>query len=134
MENTWINGLLLLTLSQEYIKSGSPDTSYFQTLGTLAIKWRYWTYQMVLMTYVGGLMFSYLLYKSKLVPRFLSILGLIGHPLVIIGGLSGIFGVIDVNQGAWMIMNLPGGLFEFLLPIWLFVKGFNLSAIDSGSA
>ena len=126
--------LLLLTLSQQYVKAGYPDASYFQTLGTLAIEWRNWTYQMILLTYVGGLLFSYLLYKSKLVPRFLSVLGLIGHPLVIIGALLAMLGIIDINHGAGMIVLLPGGLFEFLLPIWLFVKGFNSSAIDSGSA
>jgi len=126
--------LLLLTLSQEYVKAGAPDASYFQTLGTLAIEWRYWTMQMILMTYVGGLMFSYLLYQSKLVPRFISVLGLIAHPLVVTGGLLGMFGYIDTSRGAGLIMMLPGAAFEILLPIWLFVKGFNPSVIASGSA
>jgi hypothetical protein len=44
------------------------------------------------------------------------------------------FGLIDVNQGAGMIVVLPLGLFELILPIWLFVKGFNSSAIASESA
>jgi hypothetical protein len=128
-----ISPLLLLTLSQEYVKADTPDASYFQTLGTIAIEWRYWTYQMILMTYLGGLMFSYLLYQSRLIPRFLSVLGLIGHPLVVTGSLLAMFGVIDTLRGVGMILMLPGGLFEFLLPIWLFVKGFNSSAIASQS-
>jgi hypothetical protein len=41
------------------------------------------------------------------------------------------FGLIDVDQGAGLLVVLPGGLFELILPIWLIVKGFNPSAIAS---
>jgi len=129
-----ISPLLLLSLSQEYVKAGAPDASYFQTLGTLAIEWRSWTYQLILMTYLGGLMLSYILYQSKLIPRSISVLGLVAHPLVVTGALLGMLGLIDVTQGAGMLVLLPGGLFEIILPIWLIVKGFNPSAIDSESA
>jgi hypothetical protein len=44
------------------------------------------------------------------------------------------FGLIDVDQGAGMLVVLPGGLFELILPIWLIVKGFNSSTIASQSA
>jgi hypothetical protein len=74
------------------------------------------------------------LYKSKLVPRFLSVWGLIGGAVILIGTSVDMFGLIDVNQGAGMIVVLPLGLFELILPIWLFVKGFNSSAIASESA
>ena len=43
-------------------------------------------------------------------------------------------GYVEINAGAGMLLLLPGGLFELFLPIWLFVKGFNPSAIASGSA
>lgn len=126
--------LLLITLSQQFVKAGAPDASYFQTLGSVALGWRYWTYQMVLMTYVGGLMLSYLFYQSKLIPRFISVLGLIAHPLVVLGGMLGMLGYIDTTRGAGLIMMFPGAAFEILLPIWLFVKGFSSSQIASGSA
>jgi hypothetical protein len=44
------------------------------------------------------------------------------------------FGLIDVDQGAGLLTVLPGGLFELILPIWLFAKGFDSSAIASESA
>jgi hypothetical protein len=74
------------------------------------------------------------LHKSKLVPRFLSVWGLIGGAVILIGTSIDMLGLIDVNQGAGMMVVIPLGLFELILPIWLFVKGFNPSAIDSGSA
>jgi hypothetical protein len=43
-------------------------------------------------------------------------------------------GLVDVDQGAGLLAVLRGGLFELILPIWLFVKGFDPSAIASGSA
>jgi hypothetical protein len=86
-----------------------------------------------LFTGIGGLIFSYLLYRSKLVPRLISILGLIGYALLFTGTLLDMLGHVDLD-GAGMIVLLPGGLFEIILPIWLIVKGFNPSAIASGSA
>jgi len=125
--------LLLIDLSQEYVKAGDPDASYFQTSGTLYLAVRYWTLQMIyIFNFLAGLMLAYLLYKSKLIPRFLSVLGLIGYALLLPGTLLYIFGHIDMLGE--VIVFIPGALFELLLPIWLFVKGFNSSAIKSGSA
>ena len=125
--------LLLIDLSQEYVKAGAPDASYFQTSGTLFLAVRYWTLQMIyIFNGLLTLMLSYLLYKSKLVPRFISVWGFIGYALLLPGTLLSMFGHIDM-LGILIIFAI-GGLFEILLPIWLFVKGFNSSAIDSGSA
>ena len=120
--------LLLIDLSQEFVKAGAPDASYFQTSGTLFLAARYWTLQMIyIFNFLAGLMLSYLLYQSKLVPRFLSVLGLIGYALLLPGTLLHIFGHIDMLGE--VIVFIPGALFELVLPIWLFVKGFNSSAI-----
>jgi hypothetical protein len=131
-----ISILLLITLSQEYVKAGVPDASSFQTSGTLAVAGHYWAFQMVIIICgIAGLMFCYLLYQSKLIPRFISVLGIIGYPLSLVAALLDMFGIIDTLHGAGIIMYLPGSIFEvLLLPIWLFVKGFNPSAISSGSA
>jgi hypothetical protein len=124
-----ISGLLLITLSQEYIKTSAPDASYFQTIGILALKAKNLTLQMaIILCSLGGLLFTFLLYQSKLIPRFISTWGFIGYVLVLASALLDISGIIDTH-GEGMIMYLPGGLFEsFLLPIWLIVKGFNSSA------
>jgi hypothetical protein len=131
-----ISILLLITLSQEYVKAGVPDASSFQTSGTLAVAGHYWAFQMVIIICgIAGLMFCYLLYQSKLIPRFISVLGIIGYPLSLVAALLDMFGIIDTLHVAGIIMYLPGSIFEvLLLPIWLFVKGFNPSAIASGSA
>jgi hypothetical protein len=130
-----ISPLLLITLSQEYIKAGDPDASNFQTLGAVLIALRHWAWRLVyILNGVLTLILAYLLYQSKLVPRPISVLGLIGGAVLLLGTALAMFGLIDVDQGAGLLVVLPGGLFELILPIWLIVKGFNPSAIDPESA
>jgi len=92
-----------------------------------------WKYEMIIFVFtaLGGLIFSYLLYLSKLVPRYLSGLGIIGYLMLFLGVVLDMFSIFNINDGAGMLIYLPGGLFELFLPIWLFIKGFNSSAIAS---
>jgi hypothetical protein len=92
-----------------------------------------WKYEMIIFVFtaVGGLLFSYLLYLSELVPRYLSGLGIIGYAMLFIGVVLDMIGIFNINEGAGMLIYLPGGLFELFLPIWLFIKGFNSSVISS---
>ncbi|MFA5432194.1 MAG: DUF4386 domain-containing protein [Candidatus Paceibacterota bacterium] len=92
-----------------------------------------WKYEMIIFVFtaLGGLIFSYLLYQSKLVPRYLSGLGIIGYLMLFLGVVLDMFSIFNINDGAGMLLYLPGGLFELFLPIWLFIKGFNSSAIAS---
>jgi len=74
----------------------------------------------------AGVILGYLLFVSKLVPRPIAVLGIIGYSLILIGVPLDFAGVLDMNQGVGQIMLIPGGLFEIaVLPIWLIAKGFN---------
>jgi len=128
-----ISPLSLIALSQEYVKAGAPDASNFQTLGASFLAERtLWVGSMLGIFFsLSALLFYYLLYKSKLVPRFISIWGLIAVALVLTWNLLEIFGL---SLSAGMILALPIILNEIFLAIWLIVKGFNSSAIASESA
>ncbi len=81
-----------------------------------------WLY---LPTGLGGLIFTYLLFTTKIVPRPLALLGLVGYSLLLLGVPLSLFTPIDVNAGAGMLALAPGGLFEVLfMPGWLIAKGF----------
>jgi hypothetical protein len=88
-----------------------------------------------LMPAVNALLLGSLLYQSRLVPRVLPLLGLIGAPLLIANTIAIMFGIttgpIYVLTG---IGVLPIALWEFSLGVWLTVKGFNPSATASESA
>jgi hypothetical protein len=78
-------------------------------------------------TAVGGLVFTYLLFVSRMVPQSIAILGLAGYALLLLGVPLELLGVLHTDTGLGMTVLVPGGLFEVLvLPIWLFAKGFRL--------
>jgi len=72
----------------------------------------------------AGLVLSSALLTSRIVPRNLSMLGLIGYPVFLVGSILAMFNLIDITHGAGMLALVPGGLFELVLPIWLFTRGF----------
>ncbi|WP_129677503.1 DUF4386 domain-containing protein [Candidatus Chloroploca sp. Khr17] len=121
--------LALIGVSQATIQAGAPDTAA-RTLGALLVDARTTAYHIAMAALgLGSLPFCYVLYRSRLIPRWLSLLGLIGYAALLIGSVLEIFG-----QDLQLIHNLPGGIFELILPIWLIVKGFNLSVSGSDPA
>lgn len=130
-----ISWLLLITLSQEYVKAGAPDASYFQTFGTLLLEADDWISPISTIVFIlGALMFYYLLYQSKLIPRFISVWGLIAATPYLAAGLLSMFGLISPMSTTQIVMVVPLALQEMVLAVWLIVKGFNSSAVASLSA
>ena len=130
-----ISALSLITLSQEYIAAGAVDAASFQASGALAQAVRHWAADVITTVFfiVGALILYSILYKSKLVPRFVSVWGLIAVASLI---AANVLPVPDFTQGfsPGQILYFPIMLSEILLAIWLIVKGFNPSAIASDSA
>ncbi|MGH9124689.1 MAG: DUF4386 domain-containing protein [Acidimicrobiales bacterium] len=81
-----------------------------------------------LLTAVAGTILAILLYRSQLIPRPLAILGLVGYPVLLAGGVLSLFNAVDVTHGVGLLASVPGGLFELILPIRLFTKGFTFGA------
>ena len=80
-------------------------------------------------TGIGGLVLNYLLFVSRLVPRPIAVLGLVGYGLFSLGVPLDLLGVLNMNEGLGMLVLVPGFLFEFVvLPIWLLAKGFTSSS------
>jgi hypothetical protein len=82
----------------------------------------------------NGLLLGYLMYASRLVPRPLALLGLVGGPLLFASGIAVMFGLYEQLSVWSFIATVPEFLWELSLGIWLIVKGFNLSALASESA
>ena len=80
---------------------------------------------------VNDLLLGFLLYQSRLVPRVLSLIGLVGAPLLVAGFIAALSGLIGQHAPLAALSALPVALFEFSLGVWLVVKGFNPSPILS---
>jgi hypothetical protein len=87
-------------------------------------QWNAYVLAVYVVSGAAGLVLSSALLTSRIVPRNLSMLGVIGYPVFLVGSVLAMFNVIDVTHGAGMLALVPGGLFELILPIWLFTKGF----------
>ncbi len=117
--------LVLVTLSVDLVRVGGPAS---ESLGEFLLATRYWSYELLSLVFsLSALIFYYMLYQTRLVPRFLSIWGLIGSALVLANTLFEIFG-IDLGSGISLVTGLPMLLNELFLGIWLIVKGFSPNA------
>ncbi len=128
---------LLIPLSQQYIKAGSLQSSWFVSIGDVLKQARFLGLSQISLPILGlgGLFFTWMLFKFRLVPRFISVVGLIGYALVFFGSLASWFDLIDVSPGGnGSLFAIPVAVWEIiLLPFWLFFRGFRMpKAIETG--
>jgi hypothetical protein len=101
-----------------------------QALGSLAVDTNETAYQIGQLALAFGCLFlCVLLLRTRLVPRWLAGLGLIGYALHMAGSGAELFG-LPIS----LVLLIPGGLFEITLAIWLLVKGFTPAVFDTASA
>jgi hypothetical protein len=126
--------LSLVPLSQEFVKAGAPVASYFQTSGTLLLGVRDSISNIALIPFcIGALMYYYVFYQSKLIPRWLSVWGLLAIIMNLASALLVLFGLIGNFSTAQVVLSIPIGVQEMVIAVWLIVKGFSPSAIASWS-
>lgn len=115
--------LAILALSKEFVAAGAPDISYFQNSGTLLLALR--DTLGIVLDYpfpIGAVIFNYMLYKTKLTPRWLALLGIIGGALWLATAPVRMFGF---NPEAMEFLAFPIAAQEMILAILLIVKGFS---------
>lgn len=124
-----ISVLSLLTLSREFTTSAAVDISSFEASGTLLKAIHEWTFMLGpnVMLGINTLIYSYIFYQTKLVPRFISILGITGSIMVLSAGILEMFGVFPQLSVWGALLSLPVAANEMILAVWLIAKGFNLS-------
>ncbi len=132
-----ISMFLLLTVSEIYGKAGAADASNFQTLDSVLIAAVHWIQSINGIVFsIGTLMIFVLFYQTRLIPRWLSVWGIIGAVLYCIAYIVSMFSPLhlapDVGVGIGLLL-LPTAIQEMVFAAWLIVKGFNPSAIASGS-
>lgn len=117
-----IGAFALMPLSLEFVKAGTPDSSYFQALGDFfyyGFDRQGWALHMLFFC-LGGILWYYLFFASKYIPRVLSAWGVVSVFLVLINILLVLF---DRSIELQMIMLVPYLLFEALIGPWLMIKG-----------
>lgn len=109
------------------LRNGTIDMSASASLGALLAAQHSVAILMIYFaTGAAGICMTTLLYRSRLIPRLLAVLGVFTYPILLAGSVLDMFNVVDVTQGIGLVALVPGALFELILPIWLIVKGFNV--------
>ena len=130
-----IGWLSLPLISQEFIKASATQASFFQSLGDLVLEAHAQISHVLAIVFIlGALMFYYVLYQSKLVPRWLSGWGLLAAIPYFVSGVLGLFSLPGPMSTIPMVLVLPMAVQEMVLAVWLIVKGFNSSPVNFGSA
>src|SRR5829696_2561 len=114
--------------------AAGADAASLVTVGESLVALHGWTFLFGPGFVVGvgnGLILGYLMYRSRLVPRAMAILGLIAGPVLLARFVGILFGVFEPGSALGGIMVVPEFLWELALGIWLTVRGFNPSALAS---
>jgi hypothetical protein len=80
----------------------------------------------------NGILLGYLMWRSRLLPRPLVLIGLIGGPLALLAGVGVLLGAWGIRSGLPVALTAPEAIWEFSLSIWLLVRGFRPSPILTG--
>lgn len=117
-----------LPLSRDFAAAGAPDASHFQTIGTILQTTQDVGLALAQSVFaVGAGILYYLLWRARLVPRWLSVWGLVAAPLFGIASLS-LLWTGDPNSALANIGFAPMAVQEMVLAVWLIVKGFTTAA------
>lgn len=118
--------LVLSSLGQEFAKAGADASSLLQGQASLLLMSNDWITAMGSIVFaLGALMYNTLWYKTRLIPRWLSVWGLIGAILYLAEPLLSVFGV------KFELLFAPLAVQEMVMAVWLIAKGFNSSAMAS---
>lgn len=125
--------LLIVSLTQKY--AGTSSVSEVQDLIALLLQILDEINLILIIVFgLGALVLYYLLYTSKLIPRWISVWGILAILLNLSTSFLDMFGLMNASMFAGtLILNFPIFLQEMVMAIWLIVKGFNPSALASVS-
>lgn len=120
--------LSIVTLRQ----TGAGADSLATSQGLVILYNRIFLLGQSFMPAICDLLLGFLLYHSRLVPRGLSLIGIAGGPVLLIGYFSILFGLIGQHDPLVPLFAIPVALFEFSLGLYLIFKGFRPSHITAG--
>jgi hypothetical protein len=125
-----VSWLLLLPLSHVY-SVRSTDASAMGALGTVLLDAGGIGSIGSIVFATGALMLNFLLFRSRLVPRWISAWGLLAALPYLAEGILALTGMMDALSTVGTILDLPTALQEMVLAVWLIAKGFDSSALAS---
>ena len=122
--------IALMALNTLRQHAGDADEQMLLVAGQSLVAVHDWTFRLGpgVVVIGNGLMLGYMMWKTRLVPRVMSLLGLVGGPTLLVAGVAVMFGVIEAASTPQVIATIPEFFWELSLGVWLLVKGFDPDA------
>jgi hypothetical protein len=135
MESAFIAMGIIAVLALISLRAtAGADPAALAVVGQALVAIHDWTFKMGPGVVVGvgnGLILGYMMWKTRLLPRFLSVLGLIGGPALLLGSCGVMFGYFEFGSTVHSLSVAPEFFWELLLGTWLLVRGFTPSAVTA---
>ncbi len=123
--------LLLAPLAETMAAGSGTDSAAGVRLGALVIDAEGVAAALTLVFCFGAVLFYFLLYKSRIVPRWITVWGFVGVPLYAAAYVLAMYGVIDGNSSEQNLLQLPLGVQEMVLAVWMIARGFRPAVIST---
>ena len=127
-------GWLLLVPMGEAISAGPGTASPAGVrLGSLVVDADATNAVLTLVFCLGATMFYVLLHRSRIVPRWITVWGLVAIPLYVVADLLAMYAVIGANSSQQVLMFMPLAVQEMVLAVWMIARGFRPPAVPTTS-
>ena len=123
--------LTVVVLRQDLAGAASADAASLTTTGQALVTARDWTFLLGpgFMACLNALLFGTLLYRSRLVPRIIPTIGLVGAPVLLVANLLTFFGQTTQTGSLTMLATVPIAAWELSVGFYLAFRGFRPSAV-----
>lgn len=134
VESTFIAIGIVAVMALNSLRSVAfdADPQTMTSIGAALTAIHDWTFRLGPGVVVGvgnGLILGWMMWKSRLVPRPLSTLGLFAGPALLAAGVAVMMGYTEAGGVAQAIATIPEFIWELSLGIWLLLRGFDQSAL-----
>ncbi|GAA5022626.1 hypothetical protein GCM10025734_79080 [Kitasatospora paranensis] len=126
-----ISLLSVVTLGRDHASATAPEAAAYLTAGRALVAEHDWTFLFGPNIALGPstTLMAYFLHRSRVVPRFIAVLGLVGGPLILGSAVLVLFGAYQQISTWGSLAALPVFAYEMSLAVWLIVKGFDRTAM-----
>ena len=124
MESVFIAAGIIFVLGIVSLRADDPSASALAVSLAALKDWTFLLGPGFIVGWGNGLILGYLMYNSRLVPRGMTWLGLIGGPLIILSGIGVLFDVLDAGGTVQALATIPEFIWELSLGVYCAVKGF----------
>jgi hypothetical protein len=135
LESTFIAIGIVAVMALNSLRSAAVDADpqTMTAIGAALVAMHDWTFRLGPGVVVGvgnGLILGWMMWKTRLVPRVFSTLGLIAGPALLAAGVAVIMGQAEAGGVVQALATIPEFIWELSIGVWLLVKGFDRKALE----